>query len=65
MRKYILIILSLIGLYSCSVTVPVASREEVVELSKEGDYIRPIKTPVGYYYNDPKDSKIVKWKRKS
>lgn len=65
MRKYTLIILSLVGLYSCSVTVPVVSREEVVELSKEGDYIRPIRTSNGYYYNDPKDGKLVKWKRKS
>jgi len=60
MRKYILIILSLISLYSCSVTVPVASREEVVELSKEGDYIRPIRTSNGYYYNDPKTGKAVR-----
>jgi hypothetical protein len=31
----------------------------LVKLSEEGDYIRPMKTPNGYYYNNPKGGKLL------
>jgi len=31
----------------------------MVKLSEDGDYIRPIKTQSGYYYNNPSGKKLV------
>lgn len=60
MVRGILTILSLTGLYSCLGTRPMVNKEGLVKLSSNGDYIRPIKTPIGYYYNSPKTGKIVR-----
>jgi len=60
MIRGILIILSLTSLYSCLGTKPIVNGQGLVELSSNGDYIRPIKTPVGYYYNSPKTGKVVR-----
>lgn len=60
MIKYILTILSIISLYSCSSTRPVVNEQGLVRLSNDGDYIRPIRTSNGYYYNDPRNGRVVR-----
>jgi hypothetical protein len=50
--------LLLLLLSGCVSTKPVVNNG-LVELSKEEDYIRPIKTSNGYYYNNPRGGKLV------
>jgi hypothetical protein len=52
------VVLFLLLLSGCVSTKPVVNNG-LVELSKEGDYIRPIKTSNGYYYNNPRGGKLV------
>lgn len=56
------IAVSLLLLSGCASSKSVTD-SGLVELSENGDYIRPIKTPNGYYYNNPKDGKLVHIKR--
>lgn len=49
-------------LSGCVGTKPTIGSNGLIKLSNDEDYIRPIKTPVGYYYNSPKNRKIIKHK---
>lgn len=63
LRIFILILL--IGITSCRTGREVKGSSTLIELSDSGDYIRPIQTPTGYYYNDPRNGKRIEWKKKN
>jgi hypothetical protein len=56
--------LLLLTLGSCVNTKSIMNKNGLIELSQNGDYIRPIKISTGYYYNSPKNGKVIHIKNK-
>ena len=58
MKRILLILLALLGLSSCLSSKMIETKDIIIPISDQGDYIRPIKNVGSYYYNSPKDGKI-------
>jgi len=61
MKKILSVLLALLGMSSCLTlkqSKVIETKDIVIPISDQGDYIRPIKNAGSYYYNSPKDGKI-------